>query len=152
MSDAMIALIGIVILVILMFLEMPVAFCMFVVGFGGLWIIQGKTQAFNVIGSDIWEQFSSYGMSVVPMFIFMGNIAFRTGVTNDLFNTAYKWVGQVRGGMAVTTILASACFGAICGSNAATCATKPSMRESTSTCLIGLRSKMRRATKKSWKK
>ena len=106
-----------------MFLEMPVAFCMFVVGFVGLWIIQGKTQAFNVIGSDIWEQFSSYGMSVVPMFIFMGNIAFRTGVTNDLFNTAYKWVGQVRGGMGVTTVLASAAFGAICGSNAATCAT-----------------------------
>jgi tripartite ATP-independent transporter DctM subunit len=123
MSDVTVALIGIIILVILMFLEMPVAFCMFVVGFVGLWIIQGKTQAFNVIGSDIWEQFSSYGMSVVPMFIFMGNIAFRTGVTNDLFNTAYKWVGQVRGGMAVTTILASACFGAICGSNAATCAT-----------------------------
>ena len=106
-----------------MFLEMPVAFCMFVVGFVGLWIIQGKTQAFNVIGSDIWEQFSSYGMSVVPMFIFMGNIAFRAGVTNDLFTTAYKWVGQVRGGMGVTTVLASAAFGAICGSNAATCAT-----------------------------
>lgn len=123
MSDVTIALIGIVILVILMFLEMPVAFCMFVVGFVGLWIIQGKTQAFNIIGSDIWEQFSSYGMSVVPMFIFMGNIAFRTGVTNDLFNTAYKWVGHVRGGMGVTTVLASAAFGAICGSNAATCAT-----------------------------
>jgi tripartite ATP-independent transporter DctM subunit len=123
MSDVTIALIGIVILVILMFLEMPVAFCMFVVGFIGLWIIQGKTQAFNIIGSDIWDQFSSYGMSVVPMFIFMGNIAFRTGVTNDLFNAAYKWVGQIRGGMAVTTVLASAAFGAICGSNAATCAT-----------------------------
>lgn len=123
MSDVTIALIGIVVLIILMFLEMPVAFCMFVVGFAGLWVIQGKTQAFNVIGSDIWEQFSSYGMSVVPMFIFMGNIAFRTGVTNDLFTTAYKWVGQVRGGMGVTTVLASAAFGAICGSNAATCAT-----------------------------
>ena len=123
MSDVTIALIGIAILIILMFLEMPVAFCMFVVGFVGLWVIQGKTQAFNVIGSDIWEQFSSYGMSVVPMFIFMGNIAFRTWVTNDLFNTAYKWVGQVRGGMGVTTVLASAAFGAICGSNAATCAT-----------------------------
>lgn len=123
MSDVAVALLGILILVILMMLEMPVAFCMFLVGFLGLWIIQGRAQAFNIIGSDIWEQFSSYGMSVVPFFILMGNIAFRAGVTNDLFRAAYTWVGQVRGGMAVTTVVASSFFGAICGSNAATAAT-----------------------------
>lgn len=123
MSDTAVALLGILILVILMLLEMPVAFCMFTVGFLGLWIVLGRAQAFNIIGSDIWENFSSYGMSVVPFFILMGNIAFRSGVTNDLFHTAYTWVGQVRGGMGVTTILASSAFGAICGSNAATCAT-----------------------------
>ncbi|MHB8867986.1 MAG: TRAP transporter large permease [Thermoleophilia bacterium] len=123
MSDVTIALIGIGLLVVLMMLEMPVAFSMFTVGFAGLWIILGRTQAFNIIGSDIWEQFSSYGLSVVPMFIFMGNIAFRSGVTNDLFKAAYAWVGHVRGGMAVTTVLSSAAFGAICGSNAATTAT-----------------------------
>jgi len=123
MSDVAVALLGILVLVILMMVEMPVAFCMFVVGFLGLWIIQGRAQAFNIIGSDIWEQFSSYGMSVVPFFILMGNIAFRAGVTNDLFRAAYTWVGQVRGGMAVTTVVASSFFGAICGSNAATAAT-----------------------------
>ncbi|NLT36035.1 MAG: TRAP transporter large permease [Gaiellales bacterium] len=123
MSDVTVALLGILILVVLMLLEMPVAFCMFVVGFLGLWIIQGRAQAFNIIGSDIWEQFSSYGMSVVPFFILMGNIAFRSGVTNDLFHAAYSWVGSVRGGMGVTTVIASAFFGAICGSNAATAAT-----------------------------
>lgn len=123
MSDVTVALLGIVILVILMMLELPVAFCMFVVGFLGLWIIQGRAQAFNIIGSDIWEQFSSYGMSVVPFFILMGNIAFRAGVTNDLFRAAYTWIGQIRGGMAVTTVVASSFFGAICGSNAATAAT-----------------------------
>lgn len=123
MSDVTIALIGIGILVVLMMLEMPVAYSMFIVGFAGLWTILGRTQAFNIIGSDIWEQFSSYGLSVVPMFIFMGNVAFRSGVTNDLFKAAYAWVGHVRGGMAVTTVLSSAAFGAICGSNAATTAT-----------------------------
>jgi len=133
-SDVTIALIGVGLLVVLMMLEMPVAFSMFTVGFAGLWIILGRTQAFNIIGSDIWEQFSSYGLSVVPMFIFMGNIAFRSGVTNDLFKAAYAWVGHVRGGMAVTTVLSSAAFGAICGSNAATTATMgtialPNMKE-----------------------
>ncbi len=123
MSDVTVALLGLLILVVLMLLEMPVAFCMFTVGFLGLWIIQGRAQAFNIIGSDIWENFSSYGMSVVPFFILMGNIAFRSGVTNDLFRAAYSWVGSVRGGMGVTTVIASAFFGAICGSNAATAAT-----------------------------
>jgi len=134
MSDVTIALLGLLVLVILMMLEMPVAFCMFIVGFLGLWVIQGRNQAFNILGADIWEQFSSYGMSVVPFFILMGNIAFRAGVTNDLFQAAYKWIGQVRGGMAVTTVVASSAFGAICGSNAATAATMgvialPAMRE-----------------------
>lgn len=123
MSDVTVALLGILILVVLMLLEMPVAFCMFTIGFVGLWIIQGRMQAFNIIGSDIWEQFSSYGMSVIPFFILMGNIAFRAGITNDLFKAAYNWVGHIRGGMAVTTVLASSAFGAICGSNAATAAT-----------------------------
>ncbi|OPZ79098.1 MAG: Sialic acid TRAP transporter permease protein SiaT [Actinobacteria bacterium ADurb.Bin444] len=123
MSDVTVALLGVLVLVILMMLELPVAFCMFVIGFLGLWIIQGRAQAFNIIGADIWGQFSSYGMSVVPFFILMGNIAFRAGVTSDLFRAAYTWIGQVRGGMAVTTVVASSFFGAICGSNAATAAT-----------------------------
>ncbi len=123
MSDVTVALLGVLVLVILMMLELPVAFCMFVIGFLGLWIIQGRAQAFNIIGADIWSQFSSYGMSVVPFFILMGNIAFRAGVTSDLFRAAYTWIGQVRGGMAVTTVVASSFFGAICGSNAATAAT-----------------------------
>jgi len=81
MSDVTVALLGILILVVLMLLEMPVAFCMFVVGFLGLWIIQGRAQAFNIIGSDIWEQFSSYGMSVVPFFILIVVLIWRpTGI------------------------------------------------------------------------
>ena len=74
MSDSTVALLALVILVILFLLEMPVSFAMFSVGFLGLWIIQGHMQALNVIGSDIWEQLSSYGLSVIPFFILMGNI------------------------------------------------------------------------------
>ncbi|MCL5941917.1 MAG: TRAP transporter large permease [Actinobacteria bacterium] len=123
MSDVTVALLGIVLLIVLMFAEMPVAFAMFVVGFLGLAIIASPDAALNILGADVWEGLSSYGMSVVPLFVFMGNIVFRSGVTNDLFNAAYKWVGRMPGGMAGTTIAASTGFAAICGSNAATCAT-----------------------------
>ncbi len=123
MSDVSVALLGILILVILFLLEMPVSFAMLTVGFSGIWLIQGRAQAFNVLAFDLWEQFSSYGLSVIPFFILMGNIAFRCGVTDDLFRTAYVWVGRVKGGMAVTTIMAATAFGAICGSTTATCAT-----------------------------
>jgi tripartite ATP-independent transporter DctM subunit len=123
MSPTQQAILGIVILLVLMLLEMPVAFAMFAVGFLGLWMAADFTVALNILGSDIWLQLGSYGMSVVPLFVFMGNIAFRTGVTNDLFDTAFKWIGQFRGGLAATTIAASTAFGAICGSNGATTAT-----------------------------
>jgi tripartite ATP-independent transporter DctM subunit len=117
------AILGIVILLVLMLLEMPVAFAMFAVGFLGLWLAADLTVALNILGSDIWIQLGSYGMSVVPLFVFMGNIAFRTGVTTDLFESAFKWIGQFRGGLAATTVAASTAFGAICGSNGATTAT-----------------------------
>jgi tripartite ATP-independent transporter DctM subunit len=123
MSDVTIALLGIVVLVVLMLLEMPIAFAMFIVGFMGLFIVAGPQPAMNILGSDLWEGFASYGMSVVPLFVFMGNLTFRAGVTLDLFRAAYAWVGHRRGGMAGTTIAASTGFAAICGSNAATCAT-----------------------------
>jgi len=123
MSQTTIALLGLLILIVLMFLRMPIAFAMFFAGFIGMWWAAGWPQALNIIGADTWEQFASYGLSVVPLFVFMGNIAFRAGVTSDLYNAAYKWVGHTRGGMAGTTIVASTGFAAICGSNAATCAT-----------------------------
>jgi tripartite ATP-independent transporter DctM subunit len=117
------AILGLVVLLVLMLLEMPVALAMAAVGFLGLWAAAGMVPALNVLGSDMWEQLGSYGMSVVPLFVLMGNIAFRTGVTNDLFEAAFKWIGQLRGGLAATTVVASTAFGAICGSNGATTAT-----------------------------
>ena len=76
-----------------------------------------------MIGTDVWSTFSSYGLTVVPLFIFLGYLAFNSGIAERLYNTAYTWFGHWRGGLAVATIGADELFAAICGSNTATAAT-----------------------------
>jgi tripartite ATP-independent transporter DctM subunit len=120
----MVGVIGIVILlVVLFFVGMPVGFAMAVVGFCGFWYVVSFKAAINMVGSDIWATFSSYGLTVIPLFIFLGSIAFHTGLAERLYNAAYKWFGHWRGGLAIATIGADELFAAICGSNTATAAT-----------------------------
>jgi tripartite ATP-independent transporter DctM subunit len=76
-----------------------------------------------MLATNVWGQLSSYGLSVIPLFVFMGQLAYHSGITERLYNAAYKWVGRLAGGLASTTILSSAGFAAICGSNSATSAT-----------------------------
>lgn len=123
MSDVTIALLGILFMFILMMLRMPVGFAMFFAGFVGFSMVVSPRAAYSILSTDIWQGFASYSLGVIPMFVFMGQIAFRTGVTEKLYAAAYKWVGHMKGGMAATTIAASTAFAAICGSNAATTAT-----------------------------
>lgn len=127
MSFVSMALIGLAGLFALMLLRMPISFAMFIVGFLGLLAAASPKAAFSVLTADVWNQFSSYTMSVIPLYILMGEIVFRTGVNQSLFNAAYKWVGQLRGGMAATVVLASSGFAAICGSNSATAAAMGTM-------------------------
>jgi tripartite ATP-independent transporter DctM subunit len=120
----MIGIIGIVILLVFMIvLQMPVGFSMALVGFCGIWYITGLSSALSTIGTETWSQFSSYGLTVIPPFILMGTICFHSGVNENLYHTAYKWFGRLRGGLAMATVMACAGFAAICGSNAATAAT-----------------------------
>lgn len=127
MSLVSLALIGLVVLFLLMILRLPISHSMFIVGFLGLMAAASPNAAYSVLTTDVWNQFSSYTMSVVPLYILMGEIIFRTGVTESLFNAAYKWIGSRRGGMAGTVVLASAGFAAICGSNSATAAAMGTM-------------------------
>src|SRR4030042_3359554 len=120
----MIGIIGIIILLFVMsVLKMPVGFSMAVVGFGGLWYVTGLNSALSMMGTETWSNFSSYGLTVIPLFILMGTICFHSGVNKNLYNTAYKWFGRTRGGIAMATVMACAGFAAICGSNNATAAT-----------------------------
>jgi tripartite ATP-independent transporter DctM subunit len=119
-----VGIIGIVALLLILFLlGTPVGFAMGIVGFCGFCYVISLKAGLNMIGAALWEAYSKYGLTVIPLFIFMGQIAFYSGVNEKLYNAAYKWVGQIRGGIAMATIMACSAFSAICGSNAATAAT-----------------------------
>lgn len=124
MSLTLVGVIGIVILLaVLFFLGMPVGFTMGIVGFCGFWYVVSFKAALTMVGTDIWATFSKYGLTVVPLFVFLGYLAFNTGIAERLYNAAYKWMGHWRGGLAIATIGADELFAAICGSNTATAAT-----------------------------
>ena len=110
-------------LVLIFFFRIPVGFAMAVIGFGGFVYVLNWDAATGMLGTELWSVFSKYGLTVIPLFILMGQICFYSGVNERLYKTAYAWMGAIRGGIAMTTILACAGFAAICGSNSATAAT-----------------------------
>lgn len=124
MNLAIVGILGIIILLfVLFFLGMPVGFAMAVVGFCGFAYVVSFDAAISMVGIDIWTTFSKYGLTVIPLFILIGYLAFNSGIAAKLYNTAYKWFGHWRGGLAIATIGADELFAAICGSNTATAAT-----------------------------
>lgn len=124
MSPTLVGIIGIILLLVVLFmLGMPVGFAMAVVGFCGFWYVVSFKAALTMAGTDIWNTFSQYGLTVVPLFVFLGYLAFNTGIAERLYQAAYKWFGHLRGGLAIATIGADELFAAICGSNTATAAT-----------------------------
>lgn len=114
---------GVGLLLLLFLLRMPVAFAMAFVGFGGFAYLNGAGPALNLLAQDMYDSFSSYPLSVIPMFILMGSFAYASGISQRLYAAAYTWVGQFRGGLTIATVLACSGFAAICGSTAATAAT-----------------------------
>lgn len=123
MDPTLVAAIGLFVMFGLMAFGMPIAFAMLLAGvLGNAWLLSVPA-ATHLLGTNVWDQFSSYGLSVVPLFVLMGQFAYRAGITERLYDAAYKWFGRLPGGLAGTTIAACAGFSAICGSNSATAAT-----------------------------
>ena len=123
MNPMLVAVVGLVLMSALMLYGMPIAFTMLAAGVLGNAYLLSVPASTHLLASNVWEQFSSYGLSVIPLFVLMGQFAYRAGTTERLYDAAYKWVGHLPGGLAGTTIAASAGFSAICGSNSATTAT-----------------------------
>jgi len=124
MDLTLVGIVGILALLVVMFVfGMPVSFAMALVGFCGFAYVVDITAATNMAGMEVWKTFSSYGLTVIPLFVLMGYLAFNSGVAEKLYHTAYTWFGHWRGGLAVATIGADELFAAICGSNTATTAT-----------------------------
>ncbi len=128
MSPEFVGIIGIVVLLsAMLFLEIPVGFVMALIGFLGVSYVVSPQAALGLIGNDFWSTFSSYGLTIIPLFILMGEICFYSDVNSKLYNAAYKWLGHIRGGLAMATVMACAGFAAISGSNTATAATMTSV-------------------------
>lgn len=128
------ALLGFAAIFLLAVLRVPLAFAMGLVGFTGIGLTRGWMPALASTSQVVYETGFAYTLSVIPLFILMGNFVARAGLAHELFQAAYAFIGHVRGGLAHATIAACAGFGAICGSSIATAATMsrvayPSMRK-----------------------
>lgn len=124
MNLTLIGITGIIcLLFFLMVFGMPVGFAMGIVGFAGVCFVTSPTAALGMIGTEFWNTFSAYSLTMIPLFVFMGEICFFSGLNGRLFRATHVLTGHIRGGLAVATVIACAGFAAICGSNTATAAT-----------------------------
>lgn len=106
----------------LMLLRVPIAFSMGIVGLVGLGLMRSWPAAFSSTATEIVD-IAKYTLSVVPLFVLMGNFVTRAGMSRELYQAAYAFIGHRRAGLSMSTIVACAGFGAICGSSIATTAT-----------------------------
>ncbi|MDX3895740.1 TRAP transporter large permease [Pusillimonas sp.] len=117
------ALIGFAAMLALIFLRVPVAFSMALVGFIGVGLMRNWPSAYAMTGAVVRESGFQYLLSVLPLFILMGNFITRARLSKELYAAAYAFLGHRKGGLAMSTIVACGGFGAVCGSSLATAAT-----------------------------
>ncbi|MCL2026006.1 MAG: TRAP transporter large permease [Leptospirales bacterium] len=123
MSATTIGIIGIVSLFALILFRMPIGFLMTIIGAVGFAAITGIEPALNLLAKDFFSTFASYELTVIPLFVLMGQISFHSGISSRLFDTAYKFIGHRPGGLAIAAVGSCAAFSAVCGSTTATAAT-----------------------------
>lgn len=122
MSPVTVGLIGIGVLVLTFLIGMPVGFAMAFVGMAGFCFLVTPDAGLSLLARDFFSNLSAYSLTVIPMFIFMGSIAYASGMSRRLYEAGYTVFGQMRGGLAMATIAACAGFAAMCGSTNATAA------------------------------
>ncbi|WP_342078879.1 TRAP transporter large permease [Yoonia sp. SS1-5] len=124
MSDLALGYLSFPVLLLLIFLRAPIGLAMLICGIGGIWLATDTTVVFMAkLKSEVYSTFSSYSLSIIPMFLLMGQFATLSGMSRALFKAAEAWLGHRKGGMAMAAVGACAGFGAICGSSLATAAT-----------------------------
>lgn len=118
--------VGIIIVIILLgwFLTgIELAFGMAITGFVGFAYLVSFPAAMNLLAKDFYDTVTSFGLTVIPLFVLMGQMAFNTGIATRLYASTHKFMGHIPGGLAIATIVGASLFKAICGSSAATTAT-----------------------------
>lgn len=123
-SGAPVGIAGMAVLFLFLFLGMPIGFAMGLTGFLGMTVIyQGIWPSLSMLGIASYDTAASYMLTVVPLFILMGEFAYHSGISKDLFDTAYKWFGRLPGGLTMSSVAGCAGFSAICGDSLATAVT-----------------------------
>jgi C4-dicarboxylate transporter DctM subunit len=123
MNEVTIGIVGLAAILLLFLTGIELGFAMAIIGFLGFGYIVSYSAAANLMAKDIFDVFSSYGFTVIPLFVLMGQVAFNAGIARRLFNASYKFIGHIPGGMAMATVAGATAFKAICGSSPATAAT-----------------------------
>lgn len=123
MNEVLAGIIGLTAVMLLFLTGIELAFAMIVIGFLGFAYLVSLTAALNLLAKDAFDVLSSYGFTVIPLFILMGQIAYNSGIAKRLFDTAYKYIGHIPGGLAMATVFGATAFKSICGSSTATAAT-----------------------------
>ena len=113
MNPATIGTIGIVVMLLLMALRVPIGVSMGVVGFFGFAYMNGWSAALSMLGLVPYSTVSSFTLTVIPLFVMMGHFATMAGLSEELYETANRWFGHFRGGLAMATVVACGGFAAI---------------------------------------
>jgi C4-dicarboxylate transporter, DctM subunit len=123
MSDPLIGLLVVALLFLLFTLGLEIGFAMALAGFVGFAAVVNLDAALNLVAKDVFSVLSSYGFTVIPLFVLMGQLGASGGVAKNLYDAAYRFLGHIPGGLAIGTVAAATAFKAICGSSPATAAT-----------------------------
>jgi tripartite ATP-independent transporter DctM subunit len=123
MNEVIIGICGLALVLLLFFTGIELGFAMALVGFLGFSYVVSVKAALNLLAKDVFDVFASYGFTVIPLFVFMGQVAFNAGIAKRMYDAAYKFIGHIPGGLAMATVAGATAFKAICGSSPATAAT-----------------------------
>ncbi len=123
-SGAPSGVLGMCLLFFLLFLGMPIGYGMALAGFLGMVVVYGGLKpSLGMLGIGSYDTAAAYMLTVVPLFILMGEFAYHSGISKDLFDTSYKWLGRLPGGLAMSSVAGCAGFSAVCGDSLATAVT-----------------------------
>ena len=123
MTEVAVGIIALFVLLALFFTGLPLAFAMASVGFVGFVVLNDFNTALALLGNDFFDSLANYGLTAIPLFVLMGQIAFNSGIAKSLYNTTHKFLGHIPGGLAIATVVGATAFKSICGSMIATSAT-----------------------------
>jgi tripartite ATP-independent transporter DctM subunit len=123
MNEAAVGIIALLVLLGLFLTGLPLAFAMASVGFAGFMVLNDFHTALALLANDFFDSLTNYGLTAIPFFVLMGQIAFNSGIAKGLYNTTHKFLGHIPGGLAIATVAGATVFKSICGSMIATSAT-----------------------------